>query len=155
MLTEIKNLSKKTKMLLGIVFVASTVAIVVLARETIDGNRYLYSEGIVAMNQKQYDKAALIFAKALKRNPSDCGSRFGLAWAYQMKGQLPQSTPQYREMISNCESLLVFAYANFGLILQASSNDREAKAFYTKALTLDPSNKLIHERLSAFTPKKK
>lgn len=81
-------------------------------------SKLLYTSGIEKIQKKDFKGAAADFNKALTQNPDDPSAHFGVAWAYQLSGQNPESIKHYARSIALSEDLLNFSLNNLQFIEQ-------------------------------------
>jgi tetratricopeptide (TPR) repeat protein len=99
-----------------------------------------YAKGLASMSGQKWDAAISDFSRALRQNPADPASRFGLGWAYHSKGWLDEAIKQYEMAGKNASDSGSSSYFNMGVIYQSRHELDEAITAYTKALALNPGS---------------
>ena len=97
-----------------------------------------YSKGILAMQSQKFDDAIKAFSRALRQNPADGNSRFGLAWAYHSKGWLDEALKQYDSASKAAVDAAYLSNFNSGVIYQQKRRLDEALNSYQTAIGINP-----------------
>lgn len=115
---------------------SATLAVALLISNTLwflkaRSDRLYYANGIEKINKKRLNEAIKDFEAALWQNPEDPSSHFGIAWAYQLRGQSQESIDHYAKAISLSQELLGYSFNNLQFLMQnlknAPASDRIGK----------------------------
>jgi tetratricopeptide (TPR) repeat protein len=96
--------------------------------------------GRVALEERRLDEAIDLFQRALDVNPNLTSAFFGVAYAYQLKGNRDRAIQNYRKVIALAPGDAA-SYNNLAwLLADAAASHGEALRFAQKALELEPRN---------------
>lgn len=98
-----------------------------------------HESGYAAMRAARYDEAIREFSAALRDVPWDVSSRFGLGWAYQSKGMLPESIREYEAASPELLEKTHITYHNLGVAYQNQGRPEEAEAAYLRSIGVNPT----------------
>src|SRR5512140_997471 len=83
------------------------------------------ADGTKALNEKRWDDAAGLFAKAIAAEPTDYTSHFNLAFAFSMLHRDDAAVAEYRKTLELKPGLLP-AELNLGVLLVRVNQPKEA-----------------------------
>ncbi len=95
------------------------------------------SDGIKALDAKQYDSAADLFKKAIAADPQDYAAHFHLALAYSLQNRDADAIPEYKRALE-LKPGLYEAELNLGISLLRSKNAAEAVPLLRSAAEQKP-----------------
>lgn len=98
-----------------------------------------HENGYAAMRASRYDEAVREFSASLGDVPWDVSSRFGLGWAYQAKGMLPESIREYETAGPDLLEKTHITFHNLGVAYQNQGRIEEAEAAYLRSLGANPT----------------
>ncbi|MEK7409711.1 MAG: tetratricopeptide repeat protein [Acidobacteriota bacterium] len=110
-----------------------TAAALLLFAQTTDFS----AEGLKALEAKNYEAAAQLFAKAVEADPKDYSALFHLALAHSMLGKDAEAVAQYKKVLE-LKPGLYEAGLNLGILLLRQKQPREAAAFLEAAANKKP-----------------
>jgi tetratricopeptide (TPR) repeat protein len=99
--------------------------------------------GRVFISINRYEEAVLHFKKALEIAPNYHDLRLEYAGALREKGDFAEAKRILEEILQE-KPRFVPALLRIGLINYIEGNMEEAKTFWEKSLSIDPTNKLVH-----------
>jgi tetratricopeptide (TPR) repeat protein len=100
---------------------AATAALFLLFAPTTD----YQSEGLKALDAKQYDQAAQLFTQAVQTDPKDYAAHFHLALALSLLGKDAEAIPEYQKTLE-LKPGLYQAELNIGILLLRAKRASEA-----------------------------
>lgn len=109
---------KTVSIVLSVLLIASNALWLVKDRNS----RLYYAAGIQKINQHRVNESISDFEKALWQNPDDPSAHFGIAWAYQLRGQTKESVDHYARTVALSEDLLSYTLNNLQFIMQNAKN---------------------------------
>ena len=95
------------------------------------------SEGLKALEAKQYEQAAQLFTQAVQADPKDYASHFHLALAYSLLGKDADAIPEYQKTLE-LKPGLYQAELNIGILLLRAKRHSEAVPHLDAAVQLRP-----------------
>ena len=95
------------------------------------------SDGMKALDNRDYRQAADLFAKAVAADPSDYAANFHLALSYSLLGQDTQAIPVYKTVLT-LKPGLYEAELNLGILLIGQKQAREAVPYLQSASDKKP-----------------
>jgi tetratricopeptide (TPR) repeat protein len=99
--------------------------------------------GRVSISINRYEEAAFHFKKALEIAPDYLDVKLEYAAALREKGDFEEAKQTLYEILEQ-KPAYVPALLGIGLIHYIEGNPGEAKTFWEKSLTIEPTNKLAH-----------
>jgi tetratricopeptide (TPR) repeat protein len=99
--------------------------------------------GRVSISINRYEQAVFHFKKALEIAPDYLDVKLEYAAALREKGDFEEAKQTLYEILEE-KPAYVPALLGIGLIHYIEGNAGEAKAFWEKTLTIEPTNKLAH-----------
>lgn len=98
----------------------------------------LTTQGLKAMEDRQYDTAATLLTQAVAANPKDYAAHFNLALAYSLAGKDAQAIPEYKAAL-DLQPSLYQAQLNLGISLLAVKDAAGAIPYLQKAAAQKPA----------------
>ena len=95
------------------------------------------AEGLKALDGKQYDQAAQLFAQAVQSDPKDFTAHFHLALAYSLLGKDADAVPEYQKTLE-LKPGLYQAELNLGILLVRMKRAQEAVPLLDAAVQAKP-----------------
>ena len=95
------------------------------------------AEGLKALDGKQYDQAAQLFAQAIQSDPKDYAAHFHLALAYSLLGKDADAVPEYQKTLE-LKPGLYQAELNLGILLVRMKQAQEAVPLLDAAVQAKP-----------------
>src|SRR5258706_6923458 len=83
------------------------------------------AEGMKALEDRKYQEAADLFAKAVAAEPGDYAANFHLALSYSLLGKAAEAIPVYRKVLELKPGLYV-AELNLGILLVGQKQASES-----------------------------
>ena len=102
----------------------------------------LLEKGVLLMNMGRFNDAVRVLVEAVKQFPDSPEAHYDLALAYIKIGYLTFAEDELRQAkeLTKDKTLLSKIYSSLGHIEYKKGNLEQAKAYYEKALSLDPTN---------------
>ena len=95
------------------------------------------SDGMKALEERRYQDAADLFAKAVAADPSDYAAQFHLALSYSLLGKPAEAIPVYQTVLK-LKPRLYEAELNLGILLVGQKQGREAVTYLQDAAEQKP-----------------
>src|SRR5881628_71121 len=95
------------------------------------------AEGMKALEERKYQEAADLFAKAVAADPGDYAANFHLALSYSLLGKPLEAIPIYRKVLK-LKPGLYEAELNLGILLVGQKQEREAVPYLRSAADKKP-----------------
>src|SRR5438309_6613454 len=95
------------------------------------------SDGMKALDERKYQEAADLFAKAVEADPTDYAANFHLALSYSLLGRAVDAIPLYRKTLS-LKPQLYEAELNLGILLVGQKQAGEAIPYLQNAVEQKP-----------------
>jgi tetratricopeptide (TPR) repeat protein len=97
------------------------------------------AEGLKALDSKQYDQAAHLFAQAVQADPKDYAAHFHLALSYSLLGKDAEAIPEYQKTLGLKPGLFQ-AELNLGILLLRAKRAKEAAPHFDAAAQTKPKD---------------
>lgn len=107
----------------------------------------LYNRGIWYQQSGQIKKAVSDYKSITQMNGSNKNTWFNLGYLYQFELHLPDSALYFYGQAINSEPMFTEALYNSGLVCEEQGKLDKAKAFYKRALDVDPDFEQARKRL--------
>src|SRR5260370_18267584 len=95
------------------------------------------TEGMKALEDRKYQEAADLFAKAVAADPADYAANFHLALSYSLLGKAPEAIPVYKKVL-DLKPGLYEAELNLGILLAGRKPAAEAIPYLQSAAEKRP-----------------
>jgi len=95
------------------------------------------SDGMKALEERRYQEASELFAKAVAADPSDYAAQFHLALSYSLLGKPAEAIPVYQTVLK-LKPRLYEAELNLGILLVTQKQPREAVPYLQDATEQKP-----------------
>src|SRR6266852_5638853 len=95
------------------------------------------SEGMKALEERKYQEAADLFAKAVAADSSDYAANFHLALSYSLLGKAAEAIPIYKKVL-DLKPGLYEAELNLGILLVGQKHPQEAIPYLQSATGKKP-----------------
>jgi len=95
------------------------------------------SDGMKALDERKYQEAADLFAKAVETDPADYAATFHLALAYSLLGRAADAIPRYKKTLS-LKPKLYEAELNLGILLIGQKQAAESIPYLQDAAEQKP-----------------
>ena len=97
------------------------------------------TEGMKALEDRKYQEAADLFAKAVAADPGDYAANFHLALSYSLLGKAAEAIPVYKKVLE-LKPGLYEAELNLGILLAGQKPANEAIPYLQSAVEKRPRN---------------
>lgn len=111
--------------------------------------RALFSRGLLLDGMSRLGDAVQDYSAALSLSPNFAAALNNRANIYRREGRFTEAGRDYRASLAAGNPQSQYSYYGLGQIAEAGGKVGQAKTFYTKAATADPSFVLAKERLAA------
>ena len=112
----------------------------------IDDHRVFFNYGIILKNLGKFQKAELLYRKAIEINPKYANAHANLGEILKDLGKFQEAEFYTRKAIE-LNPKFTIAYYNLGNLLKAVGNLKEAELSHLKAIKLKPSFAMAHANL--------
>ena len=103
--------------------------------------------GIIYLNLKKYDSAAVHFSKSLQLQPINTIAAYNLAWVQYAMKQYNEAIPMFKKVIAMDPSYQM-AYLNLAKCCLEAHQTDTAIVWFNKLLVLDPASFMAHQGLA-------
>ncbi len=102
------------------------------------------SDAVKQLEQKQFSKAAKLFAEQSRKEPSDLNSRYGLGLSYIGLGQLDKAESEFSKIAQSFGQKTTADEEGLARIAYARNDEKAALAQYEKAIQTGKDHTLLH-----------
>ncbi len=99
--------------------------------------------GRALQNQKQHDKALLVYEKAIRLNPQDASARSGIAFVFEDLGRFEETIASHKESI-RLDPNFALGHMNLANSLMRKGKTEEALLAFRQAIAIDPTIASMH-----------